>query len=316
VPRFFMFVFHIYFLYFQFFAVYFELNMMKKFIQKLFLRFFGFKVLPPEKKSILNDKDVPRDGRCDNPVELSKDLFRQLLKLKGKYLDDSGKVKYTSARKDPAFSQFEVDVALLQFIDLRVLDEMERRAFFINIYNSLTLHAMILSVKDNTPNLFRLDNFWENHAYRIANFVFSLNDIEHGVLRSNKVNPMFLEPSFREGDSRLEFSQKMLDPRIHFALNCGAKSCPPILLFSSENLDMALELASQNFCQGATEVDSERKIITLSKLLKWYKSDFGNNNLEVIRWITPYLTEEQKRSILACGDCFKVKYAPYDWSIH
>lgn len=68
--------------------------------------------------------------------------------------------------------------------------------------------------------------------YIIGAEIFTLDDIEHGILRSNSNMNMQL------GDSRMKFiMDKPLDPRIHFTLNCGAKSCPPILVYTPELLD-------------------------------------------------------------------------------
>ena len=65
--------------------------------------------------------------------------------------------------------------------------------------------------------------FWSRMAYRIGKFVFSLDDIEHGILRSNRVHPTSKVVFFDADDERLKLSVKSFDCRIHFALNCGAK---------------------------------------------------------------------------------------------
>lgn len=66
--------------------------------------------------------------------------------------------------------------------------------------------------------------FWSKMAYKIDDYFFSLDDIEHGVLRSNRPHPSRPdEPFFGQNDPRLKFVVKNFDPRIHFALNCGAK---------------------------------------------------------------------------------------------
>lgn len=53
--------------------------------------------------------------------------------------------------------------------------------------------------------------------------MYSLDDIEHGVLRGNRPHPSSPEPLLRDGDPRLQFVMSRVDPRIHFALVCGAK---------------------------------------------------------------------------------------------
>ena len=63
---------------------------------------------------------------------------------------------------------------------------------------------------------------------------FTLQDIENGVLRANKKGVGALSPQFAKADPRRRLSLERAEPRIHFALNCGAKSCPPIKTFSAE----------------------------------------------------------------------------------
>lgn len=80
------------------------------------------------------------------------------------------------------------------------------------------------------------------------------DDIEHGILRSNAVAPASIgallklpflaHPQFKKGDPRRGYAVSPLDPRIHFALVCGAKSCPPIKLYTPDNLDEGLQVGA------------------------------------------------------------------------
>jgi len=118
--------------------------------------------------------------------------------------------------------------------------------------------------------------FWAKMAYKIGKNgqVFSLDDIEHGILRGNRPHPSSSHPQFSPTDDRRKLAVKQVDSRIHFALNCGAKSCPPISFYTVENLQRGLDLAAQNFLTNETSVDLETKTITISKLLLWYREDF------------------------------------------
>lgn len=60
-------------------------------------------------------------------------------------------------------------------------------------------------------------------CYNIGGRVYSLDDLEHGLLRGNKPHPSTGKTAFHQGDPRLQFVISELDPRIHFALVCGAK---------------------------------------------------------------------------------------------
>lgn len=92
--------------------------------------------------------------------------------------------------------------------------------------------------------------------YDVGGLVYSADDIENGVLRGNKPGaanpwaflglPQFSKGQFPDqGDPRRKLIALKPDPRIHFALNCGARSCPPIRIFTPENLDEGLEAAGE-----------------------------------------------------------------------
>ena len=68
-----------------------------------------------------------------------------------------------------------------------------------------------------------MKGFWRIHAYNIGGLVYNLDEIEHGVLRRNKGHPNAGKQEFPDDDPRAKVSLTSLDPRIHFALNCGAR---------------------------------------------------------------------------------------------
>ena len=59
-----------------------------------------------------------------------------------------------------------------------------------------------------------------------------------------------------------------VDARIHFALVCGAKSCPPIKLYTPDTLEEGLAAAGEVFCASEVQVDVARRTVTLSKIFK------------------------------------------------
>ena len=77
---------------------------------------------------------------------------------------------------------------------------------------------------------------WTKYAYNVGGLLFTLDEIEHGVLRCNKGHPKDEKPMFTD-EARKSLSLSFLDPRIHFALNCGATSCPPIRLLKISRLN-------------------------------------------------------------------------------
>ena len=81
---------------------------------------------------------------------------------------------------------------------------------------------------------------WSRFAYNIGGHNLTLDEIEHGILRGNKPHPSNHQgpPIFGDpADPRIRLAVTNFDPRIHFALNCGALSCPPIRIYTAEKLD-------------------------------------------------------------------------------
>jgi hypothetical protein len=262
--------------------------------------------------------------------EISYSMRSHILSLHQKFLSLNGSsVDYIGIRKSKEFETY-VDIATeLQLIDMKEfpkLTENVKKAFFINLYNALAIHAFVIF--GHAPTSIGRLKFFNSVSYKLGGQIWSLNAIEHGALRGNRPTPAGFFPFFRgsmfsslplfanHGDDRLLCSMKQVDPRIHFALNCGAKSCPPVKLFSGENLDSELQLAAQSFCEGEENVKIEENKVTLSMILKWYSIDFGKNDIEVLTTVSKYLEGEElekMKKLLNNKGKFSVQYFPYDW---
>ena len=105
------------------------------------------------------------------------------------------------------------------------------------------------------------------------------------------------------------------DPRIHFALNCGAVSCPPIAVYEGESLDEQLDIATEGFLEGNTIVDKEDNSISLSMLFKWYKEDFGTSDDKVVEWITRRSPKELSGQVVQLTKP-TLKFPAYNWSLN
>jgi hypothetical protein len=106
-----------------------------------------------------------------------------------------------------------------------------------------------------------------------------------------------------------------LDPRIHFALNCGASSCPSLRAWIPENIDGALSWATEQFLLEDLEIDLDRKFVRLSMIFKWYAKDFGANKRQLLEWCHAHAPSELRPKISALlGLRFDVRFKPYDWS--
>jgi len=210
----------------------------------------------------------------------------------------------------------------LQRSDIASLTHGAKLAFFINVYNALVIHGTV--ERGRPGNMYSRYKFFANIAYSIGGHIFTLNDIENGILRANSrsFGTLYLRP-FGEGDPRLTLALEKAEPRIHFALNCGAKSCPPIKTYSADSIEDELDLATASFLENpeGVAVDAEGETVVLSKLFQWYRADFGESTNAMVKWVKKRVRDETKRKAISeflrkANDedrDVKVRFLPYDW---
>ena len=187
-----------------------------------------------------------------------------------------------------------------------------RLAFWLNVYNALLLHALHVTGARGSvitkPGLFR------RSAYAIGGRRYSLNLIEHGLLRGNARVPLSLRRSAKPGDPRLAAAPQKRDPRVHFALNCGARSCPPIRTYLSGAISKQLDLATSAYFAQEAAVDRARGIVTLPRLMKYFAADFGDREA-ALRFAAQQIEASDAAWLLENLARVKVRYSPYDWTI-
>lgn len=275
----------------------------------------------PHRKLLLSDQIVLNDGNPRQdipPKEIAVRLKNLMNILRGAFLDTNrGRVAYEQMRKSAVYQEYvELSYALknMDFNDLTTKEE--QLAFWINLYNVIVIHGVIeLGIKDSVKEV---RNFFKRVQYQIGDMFFTPDDIEHGILRGNRRPPNSLFRLFKERDKRLQLIIKQIDPRIHFALVCASSSCPPIEVYTAENLHKELTITGETFLNGGgITVNKNRNVIALSRIFRWYGGDFGKNQAEVLRFIAPYLYKEEDRKFIEenAGD-IKVVYQDYDWRLN
>ena len=183
-------------------------------------------------------------------------------------------------------------------------DPGQRLAFWINVYNG-AVRARLLRDPDAYRRRWR---FFETPAVTVAGHVLSANAIEHGILRRSAMvlglgyvrNPF---PSWFERLQRVE----RLDPRVHFALNCGARSCPPLAAWDSRDLDAQLDAAAATYLRGETAVLRGGTEVRVPRLLLWYRGDFGGR-AGIIRLL-------RQHAIIDDGATPSIRFGDYDWTL-
>lgn len=198
---------------------------------------------------------------------------------------------------------------------------LRKQAFGINLYNLMIKFAFI-KVGAGNSDLNRL-TFFNSVAFRVGPHIYNFQDWENGFLRQNRKAPYALSFQFAKDDPRQSLMVKTVEPRMHFALNCGAQSCPPVNHYTSGNLDYELKLAAASFCESDANVsfDSEKMELRISKIFAWYKQDFVNNPKEYPEVLSKLLMGAKKDKLermiddaYRAGQTIKISYLRYDWS--
>jgi hypothetical protein len=275
----------------------------------------------PRRRLLLLDKVVLNDGkpRQAMPTEtIAMRLKDSMNILRGAAFDTKrGRVAYERMRDLEAYEDYVELSYALKKMDLNELAAREEQlAFWINLYNVIVIHGVIaLGITDSVKEV---RNFFRRIQYQIGDMVFTPDDVEHGILRGNSRPPNSLFRLFTEKDRRLTFAVEPIDPRIHFALVCASSSCPPIEVYTPENLEKELTIAGETFLNaGGIRVHREENRVSLSRIFKWYGGDFGRTLPERLKFIAAYLyNHEERRFLEEEAGHVRVGYQDYDWRLN
>ncbi|MFK8009118.1 MAG: DUF547 domain-containing protein [Saprospiraceae bacterium] len=208
------------------------------------------------------------------------DMFDALLK---KHVSSSGVVNYKGFKKDEA----RLDSYLKALEKTNVDKNWSRNkalAFWINAYNANTIKLIL----KNYPikSIMDLNNGkpWDVKWIKIDQRTLSLNNIENDIIR----------PKYNE-------------PRIHFAVNCAAKSCPPLLnkAWTASNLNSNLERQAKSFINNSKYNTITSGNVEVSKIFDWYGKDFGD--------LKAYLNKYSSTTI---GAGTSINFKTYNWDLN
>jgi len=183
-------------------------------------------------------------------------------------------------------------------------DPAHRLAFWLNVYNG-AVRARLLQ----DPAAYRRRwRFFSSPAITVAGRRLSPNAIEHGILRRSAIS-LGLGYVRNPVPSRFERLHRVgrLDPRIHFALNCGARSCPPLAAYHPEHLDAQLDAAARSYLSGETAVLDGGASVRIPRLLLWYLGDFGGRS-GILRLLRRF-------EVIGPRAAPRVTFGAYDWTL-
>lgn len=187
--------------------------------------------------------------------------------------------------------------------------ESEKKAFWLNIYNAWVQMLLL-----ENPELFKDRNSWFGYNFfttpqvMIAGKMLSFDDIEHGIMRRSKIKLSmgYLDQWFVD-DFVKRFWWDEVDPRIHFALNCGAASCPYVAVYDPRRVEEQLDSTTENYLQETTRFHAEENKVEVNRLMSWFRGDFGG--------VSGALQMLKDYNIIPENTDPDISFNEYDWTL-
>ncbi len=184
----------------------------------------------------------------------------------------------------------------LEAIDPRQLNRAEQFAYWVNLYNALTVQVVIssypvASIKEIGSSPLPVGP-WNDPAINIAGQSLTLNHIEHSILR----------PIWQ-------------DYRIHFAVNCASIGCPDLQAeaFTADNTEALLNLASESYLNHERGLNFSPNQLVLSSIFSWYAEDFGNSEAQVLTTLSKHLPQELAKNLADYDGAIEYDY---NWQLN
>ena len=229
-------------------------------------------------------------------------------RLVAKYVDARGRVNYAGLKQELAALQAFLDqlaAASPESKPALFANDDESKRYYLTAYNAYVLFYAAKAYPDKNALWAKL-GWFKNKDIVLGGRKLTLNDLEHNIIR-----------------------KRFLDPRIHFYLNCGAVSCPPLKAraIAEKATDAELEEGARAFINDPANVrfDASTRTLYLSKIFDWYEGDFlnylrvkrGAASPQIADYIKLYLTGEPAQALARVpADQLRVKHLDYDKSLN
>jgi len=186
----------------------------------------------------------------------------------------------------------------LEKVSVSSLNRNEQFAYWVNLYNALTVALIVQSFPvetirdiDISPGFFS-DGPWGKKLVTIEGEEVSLDDIEHRILR----------PIWK-------------DPRIHYAVNCASIGCPNLLpvALTGSNIEPYLDRAARTYVNHPRGAVVENGKLTVSSIYTWFRDDFDGTDAGVIRHLKQYADDDLRAALQTVTS---ISNDRYDWALN
>jgi Protein of unknown function, DUF547 len=186
--------------------------------------------------------------------------------------------------------------------------------FWLNAYNACALLAALEAFPG--ADMRRVERFYERARVCVAGLAYSLDDIEHGLLRGNAHKQGKLFGPLGRDDPRLAFTPLIFDERIHFALYSACRSTPALRVYHAGRLEAQLEEAARAYLRQCVRVEQEGAIVVAPPQMHWYARDFGGES-GALEFVLARLEDDAAIEMVdRRKGRVKLRFADYDWVLN
>ena len=193
----------------------------------------------------------------------------------------------------------------LETLENALQTDEQKLAFWVNIYNAYILEIL----RENPEKYNDRREFFKADQIPIAGELRSFEKIEHGLIRKSQW-PYGLGLIRKWFPNKFERKLRVTkrDYRIHFALNCGAKDCPPVAIYTPERLDEQFDISTKRYLERTTLFKKESNTARVTPLFSWFRGDFGCKSgvRDILR---------NYEIVPETEDKLNIEYKNYDWTL-
>lgn len=242
-------------------------------------------------------------------------LHDALVNVRAAHFDLEGHAgDYVALRDSAPARRLEAALDALADFDPRPLPIPQPIAFWLNAYNAVALLAARACAPGEPIN--GIEGLFDQRRLAVAGQGFSLDDIEHGLLRGNAPKYGRSSGPLEREDPRLAFTPRLYDERVHFAMFTACRSSPPLRVFGTAPVAEQLEDAVRECVAREVEIAADGASITVPRLFKWYPDDFGGE-AGVIDFVLARVDDDALvERVDAQHGAVKLIYRAFDWTLN
>lgn len=237
---------------------------------------------PIAKEPVMEEKLVEKVVEAPKTV-LNHDAFDQLLR---KYVNSSGGVDYNGFKKDKKALAAYLE-SLKKNTPQSSWSKNKEMAYWINLYNAFTIYTIVEKYPVSSIMDLEGGKIWDKKTIVIGRETLTLNKIEKDKLL-----------------------KRFKEPRVHFAVNCAAASCPPLLnkAWTEDNVQRYFSKQTKAFINNSKYNSISAKSLEISQIFNWYAGDFGGSD-KIVAYFQKYASTEISSNA-------KVKFKEYNWKLN